>query len=137
MKKVKFIFGVIIIGFIVLFIIQNQNVFMTNQSLKLNLWFIEELKTQEFPNAILLLSFFLIGFLISYFLSLSSRFKAKKTIKKLNAEIASRFEEVSALKDELEALQMDSTGNAVGGDEDVEIDEKEEHNSTKAHDAEG
>ena len=136
MKKVKFIFGVIIIGFIVLFIIQNQNVFMTNQSLKLNLWFIEELKTQEFPNAILLLSFFLIGFLISYFLSLSSRFKAKKTIKKLNAEITSRFEEVSALKDELEALQKDSTYNASGGDEDVEIDEKEEHNSTKAHDAE-
>ena len=53
--------------------------------------------------------FFLIGFLIAYFISLSVRFKSKKTIKNLNAAATSQLAEIAALKKEVETLQSGSS----------------------------
>jgi hypothetical protein len=47
--------------------------------------------------------------LIAYFISLSERFKSKKTIKNLNAAATSQLEEIAALKKEMESLQSGSS----------------------------
>ena len=110
MKYFKFIVGFVIVGFVVLFIFQNQKVFVASQSFRIDLWF-EEFTTQEIPNTILFLACFLIGFIISYLFSLSERFKSRRIIKNLNSEATSRLEEISKLKSEVESLQSDSSAN--------------------------
>jgi uncharacterized integral membrane protein len=105
MKKGTLIIWVIIFGVIALLIFQNQNFFLSNQSLRVNLGVIKEYHTAELPIAILVLLFFLAGLLIAYLFNLSARLKARRTIKKLNATIASHNTEVDGLRRELNALK--------------------------------
>ncbi len=105
MKKATLIIWVIIFGVIALLIFQNQAFFMNNQSLRVNLGVIKAYHTPELPIAILVLLFFLVGILIAYLFNLSARFKARRTIKKLNATIASHNTEVDGLRRELNALR--------------------------------
>ena len=110
MRKVKIAFWAVIAIFIVWFVYQNKVFFMDTESLVLKLPFLDTMHTPELPNAFLILAFFLIGFLISYFLSLSERFKSKKTIKNLKAAATSQLEEISELKKEMESLRSASSG---------------------------
>ena len=105
MKKATLIIWVIIFGVIALLIFQNQAFFLTNQSLRVNLGIINEYQTPEMPIAILVLLFFLLGILIAYLFTLSARFKARRTIKKLNTTIASHNREVEGLRRELNDLK--------------------------------
>ena len=105
MKKATLIIWVVIFGVIALLIFQNQAFFLTNQSLRVNLGVIKTYNTPELPIAILGLLFFLAGILIAYLFSLSARFKARRTIKKLNAAIASHNTEMEGLRRELNALK--------------------------------
>ena len=113
MKKVKIVFWVIILIFMVAFFILNKPFFMAKQSLNFQLPFLEAYHTPELPHAVLFLVFFLTGFLIAYFFSLYERFKSKKTIKNLNTTTASQLEELEALKGELESLQRASSGGST------------------------
>ncbi len=105
MKKATLIVWVIILGFIALLIFQNQNFFMTAQSLRLSLGVVNEYNTPELPIAVIFLIFFFSGLVIAYFFSLSSRFKARRTVKKLNTAIANHQGEVDKLKSELDTLK--------------------------------
>jgi uncharacterized integral membrane protein len=105
MKKATLIVWVIIFGFIALVIFQNQTFFLAKQALRINLGVLEEYHSPELPNAILVLIFFLAGLLIAFLFSISARFKAKRTIKKLNATIASHNTELSELKREINTLK--------------------------------
>jgi uncharacterized integral membrane protein len=105
MKKATLIIWAIIFGFIALVIFQNQTFFMTNHSLRLNLGVINEYHTPELPIAVVFIFFFLAGIVIAYLFNFSSRFKAKRTVKKLNAAIGSHEDEVSGLKRELNTLK--------------------------------
>jgi len=113
MKKVKIVFWVIVLVFAAVFVYQNKIFFMAKQSLSLKLPFLEVYHTPELPHAVIFLVFFLIGFLIAYFFSLYERFKSKKTIKNLNTTTASQFEELEALKGELESLRSASSGGST------------------------
>ncbi len=117
MKKVKIAFWVILLAFLVIFAYQNKAFFMAKHSLSLDILILETLHTPELPQAIFFLLFFLAGFLVAYFLSLSDRFKSKKTIKNLNAAATSHLEELSALKKEVETLRSDSTGPTSDSEE--------------------
>ena len=110
MKRVKIVFWVIILIFLVVIFIQNKPFFIAKQSLKLQLPFLKAYHTPELPYAVIFLVFFLAGFLIAYFFSLYDRFKSKKTIKNLNAAAASQLEELATLKSQLESLQSASSG---------------------------
>ena len=110
MKKLKFVFWLIIIGFIAILFFSNKDYFLAKQSLQMNLLFSEPFHTTEMPNVIFFLVFFLVGFLVAYFISLSDRFKSKKTIKNLNAAATSQLEEIAALKNEVESLRVGSSG---------------------------
>ncbi len=111
MKQIKTIFWLIILGFVGLVIYQNQDLFLNEQSFGLNLFFTDEFKAPGLPNAIFLLASFLIGLLISYFFSLSERFRSKKIIKNLNVSVDSHLRELSALRSEVESLKGGSAGN--------------------------
>ena len=109
MKKLKIALWLIIIGFIVILFLSNTDYFLAKQGLQMDLLFGEPFHTAEMPNVIFFLVFFLAGFLVAYFISLSDRFKSKKTIKNLNAAATSQLEEIAALKKEVESLQGGSS----------------------------
>ena len=97
MKKATLILWAIIFGFIALFIFQNQTFFLAKNAFNLNLG-IREYPIPELNNAVLVLVFFCTGIIIAYLFNFSARFKAKRTIKKLNATIASHGKEVAGSK---------------------------------------
>jgi uncharacterized integral membrane protein len=105
MKKVKIVLWVIFLGFIAIIFFSNKDYFLAKQGIQINIPFSEPFQIQELPNAIYFLVFFLAGFLIAYSISLSERFKSKKTIKNLNAAATSQLEEISVLKKEMDSLK--------------------------------
>ena len=105
MKKATLIIWVIILGFIALVIFQNQTFFLAKNSFGLNLGIFEEYLSPELPNAVVFLIFFFCGVIIAYLFSFSARFKAKRTIKKLNTTIASNINELDQLKLEINTLK--------------------------------
>ncbi|NNL77419.1 MAG: LapA family protein [Desulfobacterales bacterium] len=105
MKKATLITWVIIFGFIALLIFQNQTFFLTNQSLRINLAVTPEYQSPELPIAVLVLLFFVFGIIIAYLFGYSSRFKANRTIKRLNATLNSHKDEVSELRREIDSLK--------------------------------
>ncbi|MFO7713074.1 hypothetical protein [Desulfosarcina sp.] len=100
MKKVKIAFWIVVFGFVGLVIFQNKGFFMSESRLMLNLGFFRY-ETPFLANAIVFVAFFMVGILISYFLSLFKHFKDAKTIKTLKAKEASLVETVSALENKL------------------------------------
>jgi uncharacterized integral membrane protein len=105
MKKAKIVLWVIFLGLIAIIFFSNKDYFLAKQGIQINIPFSEPFQIQELPNAIYFLVFFLAGFLIAYFISLSERFKSKKTIKNLNAAATSQLEEISVLKKEIDSLK--------------------------------
>ena len=100
MKKVKIAFWIIVFGFIGLVIFQNKEFFMAESRLMIDLGFFYY-ETPFLANAIFFVAFFLVGVLISYFLSLFKHFKDAKTIKTFKAKESSLVETVSSLEKQL------------------------------------
>lgn len=100
MKKVKIAFWIIVFGFVGLVIFQNKEFFMSESRLMFNLGFFYY-ETPFLANAIFFVAFFLVGILISYFLSLFKHFSDAKIIKTLKAKETSLVETVSALQKQL------------------------------------
>lgn len=105
MKKVKIVLWIIFLGLIAIIFYSNKDYFLFKQGIQINIPFAEPFQIKELPNATYFLIFFLAGFLIAYFISLSERFKSKKTIKNLNAAATSQLEEISVLKKEIDSLK--------------------------------
>ena len=104
MKKVKLAFWLIVFGFVGLVIFQNKEFFMSKSQMVLNLGFFYY-ETPFLANWIFFVAFFLVGILISYFLSLFKQFKDAKTIKALKAKEATLVEAVGSLEKQLKAQQ--------------------------------
>lgn len=109
MKKVKIALWVIIIGFVALVMYQNKAFFTARNSFDINLYF-TQYHTPAIQNAILLLVFFATGLLIAYFFSLFGKFKASKTIKELKAALNASMNQMTILKQEVEALKQARQG---------------------------
>jgi len=105
MKKSTLLTWAIIFGGIALLIFQNQAFFMAEQSLRLNLGVTEEYHSPQLPVAVPFIIFFLAGVVIAYLFNISVRFKARRTIKKLNATMASHSTELAELKTEIDCLK--------------------------------
>lgn len=111
MKKLKIFLWVIVLGFIAIIFLSNKDYLLAKQVFQINLLYGEPFHTTELPNVIFFFVFFLTGFLIAYFISLSVRFKSKKTIKNLKAAATSQLKEIAVLKKEVESLQSGSSGH--------------------------
>jgi uncharacterized integral membrane protein len=106
MKKATMIIWVIIFAFIALVIFQNKPFFLGNkEALHLNLGVLEAYHSPELPMAIIVLIFFFAGLAVAYLFGLSSRFKAKRTIKRLNATITDHSNELTKLRSEINMLK--------------------------------
>jgi uncharacterized integral membrane protein len=105
MKKLKLGFWLIVIIFLILIIYQNQDFFRATRSLSLNL-IVAKYFTPEIPIAVLFLAAFLAGLLIAYIFGLVAQFKARKTIKNLNATINSQIEMITTLKQQVSQHQQ-------------------------------
>jgi uncharacterized integral membrane protein len=104
MKKATLLLWVIIFAFIALLIFQNQTFFLAKNAFNLNLG-IKQYPIPEIYNAVFVLAFFFAGLIIAYLFSFSARFKAKRTIKKLNTTIAAHMNEMDGLKGEINKLK--------------------------------
>jgi exosortase/archaeosortase len=107
MKKIKIARWVIIIGFLALVMFQNKGFFMAKQGFGINLYF-TSYEIPEVYNAILFFVFFAAGLLVAYIFSLFSKFKSNKTIKDLKSSMTSSMQQMSVLKQELDALKQAS-----------------------------
>lgn len=105
MKKATLIIWVIIFGLIALVIFQNQAFFLARESFRINLGIFDEYLSPAIPNAVVMLLFFFSGLLIAYLFGFSSRFKAKRTIKRLNSNIVTQTNEITQLKSEVSKLK--------------------------------
>jgi hypothetical protein len=88
MKQVKLVFWLLVLAFVGLLFYQNREYFLIRHSLRLDLWF-GAYTIPEVPNGLYFLACFLVGLLLAYFYQLPERFRSGKTIKHLNATIAS------------------------------------------------
>ena len=111
MRKVKIVLWIILIGFIAIVFLSNKDYFLAKQSIQIKIPHIVDKTFKESPNAVYFLVFFIIGFLVAYFLSLSERFKSKKTIKNLNAAATSQLKEISDLKKEMDSIKSSPVDN--------------------------
>lgn len=98
---------IVIVGFIVLLFFQNQEVFLAKRTIRMDLLF-AKFQSPELPDVLLFICTFAIGYLISYFVNLSSRFKFKKLIKRLNSTLDARQKELTSLKSEIDGLKAAS-----------------------------
>jgi uncharacterized integral membrane protein len=106
MRKVKIVLWIILLGIIAIIFLSNKEYFFQEKkSIQIILPYITTYKFKEMPSAVYFFVFFVLGFLIAYFISLSERFKSKKTIKNLNAAATSQLQEISTLKKEIDTLK--------------------------------
>ena len=109
MKKLKFAFWLILIGFFALLIYQNLEFFSETYSIKINLG-IYQRQTPEMTHGAIMASFVGVAVLIMlifYFSSKYENYRAKKTIKSLTHTLDESAEMISNLKKELETQQQD------------------------------
>lgn len=108
MKKIKYLFWLIILGLLGTLIYQNLDYFMTTMALKLDLkiaswhWTMPELQNIAYFGIC-----FLLGLIISWFKGFLSKLKLKKEIKTKDATVTSLKEQINTLKTELEVFQHD------------------------------
>jgi uncharacterized integral membrane protein len=100
MKKVKIVFGFLVVGVIVLVIAQNLDFFLQRHVIGINIG-LASYHTPEWATIIYLLFFFFAGLLIAFLMGLSERFRSKKTIRELNDMIAVEKKKKGELEAEL------------------------------------
>jgi uncharacterized integral membrane protein len=112
MKKRTLFIWLIILGFLALVIFQNQAFFLKSKTaISLNFGLGQTFQAPELPNAVIFLIFFVFGLIVAYLFSLSVRFKARRSIKKLQATETAHLKELNKLKDEIKQLK---SKDAVG-----------------------
>lgn len=131
MKKFKITAALVVLMFIFLAAWQNQEYFVQKNGLDLNFYF-KEFSLPQTANGLYWIICFTLGFLISYFSSLSFRFKAQRKIKMQNQTIENYRETVQELKKEVEKIKASGLVNAKNrppaetGDADEETEQTEQ-----------
>ncbi len=106
MKKVKFIFWLLVAGLAALILYQNWRFVIHEQPFHINLG-LYSYQTPPIPNIALLLGFFVAGLLVAILFMLPGRFKARKANKALNQKIKLQNEKNEALEQELRSARAE------------------------------
>jgi uncharacterized integral membrane protein len=114
MKKATVIIWAIIFVIIAFFFYDNWDFFSKDMSP--NIRFIEG-PIKPIPTFVYFIIFFFFGFILAYLFNFSTRFKAKRTTKKLTAQVAAHEGEVADLKREINTLKGQETPTAEQGAE--------------------
>ena len=122
MKKLKYVFWLVFIGFFALLVYQNIDFFSAKNSLHLDLG-IYQRTTPMLTNGAIIGGFVGIGVLIMLIFYFASRFgvyKARKTIKELKSTLDERSAAIADLKNEMASIKS-GTFPAQAAPEDPEI----------------
>lgn len=101
MKKLKMILLIVVIALLGTLFYQNKGYFLAAPLIVLDLYF-RQIEISTVSNVMMIVGAFVIGVLLSYFMTLAGRFKASKTIKNLNDTVAQQQETISSLKSRME-----------------------------------
>ena len=118
MKKVKLLLWLVVLGLLALGIYQNLTLLKQLVTVKLDLWVFDPFQAQ-LRFGVLLLGLFIAGLLVAYFFSLAQRFRARKTIRKLNESLQAEQKKVVELESRLghqvmsSGTEADATGPAA------------------------
>lgn len=107
MKKLRYMFWLILIGFLVVLVYQNLGFFSSLHSLHINLGFYER-STPDLATGAIIAIFVGVSVLLMMMLYFASRFenyRAKKTIKELRAGMEESTDTISKLTAEVEMLK--------------------------------
>ncbi len=110
MKKLKYVFWLVFVGFFALLVYQNLDFFSAKNSLHIDIG-IYQRSTPELNNAVLIAGFVGIAvfiMLIYYIASRYSVYKANKTIKELRKASDDCTSAIDGLKAELESLRQNN-----------------------------
>ena len=113
MKKLKYVFWLIFLGFFALLVYQNMEFFSARNSLHIDLGLYQR-TTPMLTNGVIIAGFVGIGVfvtLIFYFASKFGVYRANKTIKELRNSIDERSSTLADLKNELESLKSGAFPN--------------------------
>lgn len=111
MQKVKYFLGLVVVVILVTFIYQNNEYFMAEQQLILNLYFVEE--SMELPNLLYFAVVFVVGFLAALLIGFSYGYKKRRTIRELNEKITADKKRIDELESRL--ASSEGTGGAMSG----------------------
>jgi uncharacterized integral membrane protein len=100
MKKVKIAIWVVIVGFVALLIYQNKALFLTGNTLRLNLGFVEY-QTADMRILLLCFLFLLAGLLLGVYFLVVQTLKAKKLVKAANKRVETQKDQIASLESEL------------------------------------
>ncbi len=104
MKKLKIVFWIIPIGFLVLVGYQNKDFFQESRKMSVDLMF-AAYETPELQTWMFFAVLFLFGILLMFLFSLPGKFKAGKSIKNLTATNTALQSELAALTNEVSAMR--------------------------------
>jgi uncharacterized integral membrane protein len=104
MKKILYIIWVAVVLMIGLLFIQNQSLYLTKQSLSLNL-LLFDIALPPISNGVILLIFFFGGILLSAASSMIARFKTRKALKRCKATGDGYIDKIGALKTQLDRIK--------------------------------
>jgi uncharacterized membrane protein YciS (DUF1049 family) len=102
MKKFKIAIWIVVLAFLGLIVYQNRELLLANQSLSINL-LVAQYQTPLWPLAFYFAIVFLLGWLIAFIFGWVERYKAGKTIKKLQETIRSQPNTLDSMKSDPEA----------------------------------
>jgi len=108
MKNAKYIICGIITVFIGIVVYQNQHYFFSSQRITIDLWAIDKYESPSFITGLLVLVCFFIGLFAAYLFGLVEKYKLKKSIRNLNADVISRDDQISSLENEIEFMKKKS-----------------------------
>jgi hypothetical protein len=100
MKKVKIIFGLLVLGMIVIIVAQNLDFFLQRYAIGIDIGLVKY-HTPNLTTIIYLLFFFFAGLLIAFLMGLSERFKSKKSIRELTEILAFEKKKVMEIEAKL------------------------------------
>ena len=124
MKKLKFVFWLVFVGFFALLVYQNLDFFSAKNSLQINLG-IYQRTTPELTNGAIIAAFVGIAvfvMLIYYFSSRYSVYKSNKTVKELKKTLDERTSTLAGLKEEMASLKQ---GALPAGESSAGLEEPE------------
>jgi hypothetical protein len=104
MRKFKLILALVILGFIVLFVAQNEPYFKATNSFRLKIPMLDEYQSPLVTNWQVGLGAFIAGGVLIFLASLPGRMKTRKTLKELNATLQTHQDKISTLKSEAQAV---------------------------------
>ncbi len=109
MKKVKIVFWILVIAFLLLLGFQNKAFFTEKNAFALDLFITDAYMTKEIYNGVTFAVCFLAGLVLAYLSGLLERFRSNKIIKQLHADIERQRQEMESLQTELNAHKSAAT----------------------------